>query len=73
MLRGDGQDHEIGGVRLCPLGAGRRVRPFRHLKAAPHQKALQAVRTGGRIADEEDARLELVGQRSWPRMEGVKL
>src|SRR2546421_8827821 len=39
------------------------IRRLRDLESGAHQEALEAVRAGGRIADEEEARLDLLGQR----------
>src|SRR5947199_314345 len=56
------EDQQIGRVLVGPVRAGRRIRRLGDLESAAHQEALQAVGSGGWVADEEDAKLRLLGQ-----------
>ena len=59
---GHREDQQIGRVLVGPVRAGRRIRRLGDLESAAHQEALQAVGSGGWVADEEDAKLRLLGQ-----------
>ncbi|OLC73167.1 MAG: hypothetical protein AUH78_14385 [Gemmatimonadetes bacterium 13_1_40CM_4_69_8] len=57
-----GEDQQIGRVLVGPVRGRGRIRRLGDLESAADQEALEAVRPGGWVADEEDAKLRLLGQ-----------
>ena len=57
-----GEDQQIGRVLVGPVRARGRIRRLGNLESAADQEALEAVRPGGWVADEEDAKLRWLGQ-----------
>src|SRR5204862_7311364 len=69
--RTDGKDQQVRRGLIGAGGGRRRVGRRGDLESGAHQEALEAVRAGGRIADQEDTRLDLLGQRRSRTFGGV--
>ena len=67
----DGKDQQVRRGLVGPVGDRRGIRRLRDLESRTYQEALEAFRAGGGIADEEEARLDLLGQRRSRTFGGV--